>query len=88
LRDRQLGGYKFVEQFPIGDHVADLACRRAKLVVELDGGQHRAELDAERTRAIEAAGFRVIRFWNHDVLGNADGVLETILSELRLGGGE
>ena len=88
VRDRQLGGYKFVEQFPIGDHVADFACRRAKLVIELDGGQHRAELDSERTRALEAAGYRVIRFWNHDVLGNVNGVLEARLSELRLGGGE
>jgi len=87
LRSRQLGGYKFVEQFPIGPHVADFACRAAKLVVELDGGQHseRREEDADRTRTIESFGYVVIRFWNSDVLTNTDGVLETILQELRLG---
>jgi very-short-patch-repair endonuclease len=88
LRGRQLDGYKFVEQFPIGPHVADFACRGARLVVELDGGQHGTDVDAERIRIIEAFGYTVIRFWNHDVLGNTDGVLETILRQLRRGAGE
>ena len=89
LRARQLDGRKFVRQFPIGDAVTDFACRSARLIVELDGGQHseRAEQDAERTRMIEAHGYRVIRFWNHDVLGNIDGVLEAIRQELLLAQG-
>ena len=90
LRDRQLAGYKFVEQFPIGAHVADFACRRARLVVELDGGQHseRFEQDAARTLTLESFGYTVIRFWNHDVLGNIDGVLEMIYRRLLLGAGD
>lgn len=85
LRAGQVDGFKFVRQFPIGPHIADFACRSAKLVVELDGGQHAAsDTDAARTALIEAHGYHVIRFWNHDVLSNMDGVLETIQSELRL----
>jgi very-short-patch-repair endonuclease len=88
LRASQLDGRKFVTQFPIGDAVADFACRSARLVVELDGGQHAeaAEADAERTRLIEAHGYTVIRFWNSDVMGNLDGVLEAILQHLRIAG--
>ncbi|HEX5184612.1 MAG TPA: endonuclease domain-containing protein [Allosphingosinicella sp.] len=84
LRGRQLEGHKFVAQFQIGDAIADFACRSAKPVVELDGGQHagQIEADAERTRIIEAHGYRVIRFWNNDVTSNLDGVLETIVHEL------
>ncbi|MBB3980988.1 BirA family biotin operon repressor/biotin-[acetyl-CoA-carboxylase] ligase [Sphingobium fontiphilum] len=85
LRAGQVDGFKFVRQFPIGPHVADFACRSAKLVVELDGGQHAmSEADTARTKLIEAHGYHVIRFWNYDVLSNIDGVLETIVSELRL----
>jgi BirA family biotin operon repressor/biotin-[acetyl-CoA-carboxylase] ligase len=86
LRGRQLDGYKFVDQFQIGNAIADFACRRAKPVIELDGGQHtdQVEEDAERTRLIEGHGYRVIRFWNNHVTENLDGVLETIARELRL----
>lgn len=85
LRAAQLDGFKFVRQFPIGQHIADFACRSAKLVVELDGGQHATDdTDALRTALIEAHGYHVIRFWNHDVLSNIEGVVETIRSELRL----
>ncbi|MDB5692407.1 MAG: hypothetical protein JWO81_1470 [Alphaproteobacteria bacterium] len=86
LRSRQLAGHKFVCQYPIGNAVADFACRGAKLVVELDGGQHAgaAEADAERTHMIEAYGYTVIRFWNGDVMGNLDGVLESILDHLKI----
>jgi len=85
LRASQLDNCKFVRQFPIGPFIVDFACRGAKLVIELDGGQH-AESggDAERTRMIETFGYHVIRFWNHEVLTNLDGVLETIRTELRL----
>jgi very-short-patch-repair endonuclease len=90
LRGRRLDGYKFVEQCPIGPHVADFACRKARLVVELDGGQYATSVDAdaECTRVIESFGYAVIRFWNNDVLENTDGVLEAILCQLRLGAGE
>ncbi len=83
LRGQQLGA-RFTRQFPIGDAVADFACRSAKLVVELDGGQHALTTvaDAARTRLIEAHGYTVIRFWNSDVTSNLDGVLETILHHL------
>lgn len=80
LRNRQLEGAKFRFQSPVADYVADFLCVEARLIVELDGGQHaeQMEQDAERTRALEASGYTVIRFWNNDVLANADGVLETI----------
>jgi BirA family biotin operon repressor/biotin-[acetyl-CoA-carboxylase] ligase len=85
LRGCQLGA-KFVTQFPIGDAVADFACRSAKLVIELDGGQHALapEAGAERTRIIELHGYRVIRFWNSDVTENLEGVLEVIAQNLRI----
>jgi very-short-patch-repair endonuclease len=82
LRASQLDGAKFVRQFPIGPHVADFACRDARLVIELDGGQHSPEIDAQRTQVIEYFGYRIIRFWNNDVLQNTDGVLEAIRREL------
>jgi very-short-patch-repair endonuclease len=84
LRSRQLEGAKFVRQFPIGPHVADFACRDAHLSIELDGGQHSPVIDAPRTEAIEAFGYRIIRFWNHEVLQNTEGVLEAIRQELLL----
>src|SRR5437660_7295188 len=89
LRGRQLEGRKFVAQFQIGNAVADFACRGARLVVELDGSQHAEQIeeDAERTRLIEAYGYRVIRFWNNDVTENLEGVLETILQELHITSG-
>jgi len=82
LRSRQLEGAKFVRQFPIGPHITDFACRDAHLVIELDGGQHSEEVDQTRTAAIESFGYRIIRFWNHDVLQNTEGVVEAIRQEL------
>jgi len=65
--------------------VAVFPCRSLRLVIELDGGQHAGNpADDERTRAIEAEGYRVLRFWNNDVLANPDGVLQTIARELAL----
>jgi very-short-patch-repair endonuclease len=80
LRQRRFGGHKFSRQIPIGPYVCDFVCRRAKLVIELDGGQHsaNADADARRTRFLEAAGYKVIRFWNHEVIENRDGVLQAI----------
>jgi very-short-patch-repair endonuclease len=84
LRDRRLRGLKFRRQMPIDRYVADFCCEAARLIVELDGGQHveRSQQDAERTAALEAHGYLVLRFWNNDVLRNIDGVVESILQTL------
>ena len=85
LRASQLGGTKFIRQHPIGPYVVDFACRSARLAIELDGGQHADNpADDARTAVIEAHGYRVIRFWNNDVLQNTNGVLTAILEELKL----
>lgn len=85
LRGRQIEEAKFVRQFPVGPYVTDFACRSLMLVVELDGGQHADNpKDTIRTRDIETAGYRVLRFWNNDVLANTEGVLEVIAREVRL----
>lgn len=71
---------RFTRQLVSGHYIADLACRSLELIVELDGGQHATlATDAERTRYLEAQGWTVLRFWNNDVLGNADGVMTAIL---------
>ena len=84
LRTRPIG-VKFTRQFPIGNHVADVACRSLRLAIECDGGQHSdSPNDAARAAVIEAHGYRVIRFWNHDILNNTDGVLEAIIQEIEI----
>ena len=82
LRNRQLAGAKFRRQATLGRYVVDFLCVEAKLVVELDGGQHDAETDAQRTRWLEAQGYRVMRFWNNDVIENLEGVADTIRAAL------
>lgn len=84
LRGRRLAGFKFRRQYPIAGHIADFACIEARLVIELDGGQHleRSAEDAARTRRIESNGYRVLRFWNDDVLERAVDVLDEILRNL------
>lgn len=80
LSDRQLDGFKFRRQHGIGLYIVDFVCIEAGLVVELDGGQHAEQVsyDSRRSIFIEAAGYRVVRFWNNEVLENAEGVLERI----------
>jgi very-short-patch-repair endonuclease len=79
LRARSLADHKFVRQEPIGPYVVDFVCRERQLVIEVDGGQHaESQRDAVRDRWLGEHGYRVLRFWNNDVLGNMDGVLETI----------
>ena len=83
LRDRQLLGFKFVRQQPIGPYIADFACREADLVVELDGGQHaESARDVERTEALTQHGYQVMRFWNNDVLTNLEGTLQMLAERL------
>jgi len=86
LRDHRLNGASFRRQVPIKDFIADFVCHAAKLVIELDGGQHFSDQaehkDAARSAAIEAQGFKVLRFSNHDMMTNRDGVLETIASAI------
>jgi very-short-patch-repair endonuclease len=80
LRARTADGLKFRRQQPIAGYVADFACWEARVVVELDGGQHTAERDAARTAAIEANGWEVLRFWNSDVVANTEGVVSVIVA--------
>jgi adenine-specific DNA-methyltransferase len=84
LRRRQLGGHRFRRQVPIAGYIADFACFDAKLVIELDGGQHaeRPSYDERRERRIEARGFRIIRFWNNQVFQETSVVLDVILHAL------
>ena len=80
IRNRKLAGLKFRRQHPIGRFVADFCCEEEKLVVELDGGQHaeNADRDEQRTQYIEKFGYRVVRYWNNEVLSNIEGVLADI----------
>ncbi|HEX8420665.1 MAG TPA: DUF559 domain-containing protein [Sphingomonas sp.] len=80
LSARKVADTRFNRQFPIGTFIGDFVSRSAKLVIEVDGGQHATSTqdDAARTRYMETQGFRVIRFWNNDVLGNIEGVVATI----------
>jgi very-short-patch-repair endonuclease len=86
LRDRRLDGVKFKRQKPIAGYIVDFVALDLKLVVEIDGGQHaeRAMQDAARTKVLEESGYHVVRFWNHDVLGNIEGVLEALIQELTI----
>ena len=99
LRNRQLAGVRFNRQVPIGPYICDFVARSAKLIVEADGGQHasNADYDFARTRFLEASGYRVIRFWNNDILANIEGVVATMQAALadmaspspsRIAGGE
>jgi very-short-patch-repair endonuclease len=86
LHDHRLNGASFRRQVPIATYIADFVCHAAKLVIELDGGQHFSDgqeaADTRRSAIIEAKGFRVLRFSNHDVMTNRAGVLETIVTAI------
>ena len=86
LRDRRLTQFKFRRQHPIGPFITDFCCTEAKLVVEIDGGQHTLQrrTDALRTDFLEAQGYRVLRFWDNEILTNIDGVLQRIALALRV----
>ena len=83
VKNKQLGGLRFRRQHTIGPYIADFACIAAKLVIELDGEQHALGetplRDAKRNAFMEANGWTVLRFWNHEIYENLERVLETIL---------
>ncbi|GAA4718291.1 hypothetical protein GCM10023325_13780 [Sphingomonas lutea] len=74
LRSRQFHGLKFRKQVEIGGYIVDFLCAERRLIVEVDGGQHIPERDARRTAILESLGFRIVRFWNDDILQNLEGV--------------
>ena len=84
LRNKRLLGYKFRRQAPIGQYIVDFVCFSQNLIVELDGGQHltQRDYDAKRTEWLQSRGFRVLRFWDNEALGDVDSVLERIMLEL------
>jgi len=84
LRDRRLDGFKFVRQEAIGPYIVDFACREKNLIIEVDGGQHADNArDVRRDAHLARECYRVMRFWNNDVLANREGVLLTILDALK-----
>jgi very-short-patch-repair endonuclease len=84
LRRKKIDGHRFRKQVPIGKYIVDFACLDARLVIEVDGGQHAdaAEADRQRDAWLRSQNFRVLRFWNNDVLRNQEGVMEVILGAL------
>lgn len=84
LRGKQLGGYRFRRQQPLGAYILDFICVESKLVIEIDGGQHATQIpyDETRTQYLQNLGFTVIRFWNNEVLQQTEAVLTAILHKL------
>ena len=87
LRRRNLNGHRFRRQHPIGPYVADFACLHVRLIIELDGGQHAASrsYDAQRDVYLAERGFRVLRFWDHDVLTDVETVMDVIRAAMEEG---
>jgi adenine-specific DNA-methyltransferase len=85
FRARRFDDHKFRRQKPMGPYVVDFCCVKARLIIEIDGGQHaeRTKADQERTNYLNRQGFRVIRFWNHDVLDRTEYVLQEIWRALQ-----
>ena len=88
IRNRRIDGHKFVRQEPIIGYICDFVCREKRIVIEVDGGQHNeSTADAIRDERLSEKGYKVLRFWNNDVLGNIEGVLVVIQAELAAPGG-
>ena len=85
VRNRQLGGFKFRRQKPIGPFIVDFVCIEKKMVIEIDGGQHALNTahDVKRSEFLRNRGYKILRFWNSDVLKEKNAVLEEILSNLK-----
>jgi len=84
LRDKRLGGIKFKRQQPLGPYIVDFCSFESKVIIELDGGQHakEAEKEAKRTRYLSERGYKVIRFWDNEVLSSVEAVQEVLLEKL------
>ena len=84
LRDRRLGGWKFRRQHAVGPFIVDFVCLEKKLVIEVDGGQHAEMIDQDdnRTDYLSKSGYKVVRFWNNQVLQETEAVLQVIFDEL------
>jgi len=84
LRARQIEGFRFRRQAPIGPYIADFVCHEARLIIEIDGGQHDTDSlrEAERARFLEGQGYQMLRFWNNEVLANPEGVVTVIADVL------
>ena len=85
VRNRQLGGFKFRRQKPIGPFIVDFVCVEKKIIIEVDGGQHalNTEHDDKRSEFLRNKGYKILRFWNSDVLNEKNAVLEEILINLK-----
>src|ERR1019366_8102826 len=86
LRDDGFAGFSFRRQVPIGPYIADFVCQKAKLIVEVDGGQHgpSSALEIARTTFLNGQGYRVLRFWNNEVMSNLEGVHSVITGALHV----
>ena len=86
LKNHQFHGLKFKRQQPIGDYIVDFICKEAKVIIEIDGGQHNETeniiADENRTKYLENKGYKVIRFWNNEVYENVEGVIKKIEQEI------
>ena len=85
LRKKQFANTRFRRQVIIENYIVDFLCHESRLIIEVDGGQHQQQqmYDSKRTEILEKYGYKVLRFWNHEVLGNLDTVIEKIWLELR-----
>jgi very-short-patch-repair endonuclease len=85
LRNRQVGGYKFRRQKPIGPYIVDFVCLEKKIIIEVDGGQHASNTNSDTLREdyLKKKGYKILRVWNHEVLRNTESVLEWILKDLK-----
>ena len=84
LRAHRINRHKFRRQVPVGRYIADFVCHEARLIVEIDGGQHDSSSagEIERSGFLQNQGYRILRFWNNEVLANPDGVYETVVDAL------
>ena len=87
LRLRQIEGYKFRRQQPLGEYIVDFVCFEERLIVEVDGGQHAEEIayDSKRDEWLKSQGFSILRFWNHQVSKEIEAVKERVLEKLHRG---
>ncbi len=86
LRNRQVLGYKFRRQYPIGNYVVDFVCKENKLIIEIDGGQHNTPegilSDENRTKYLQSVGYKILRFWNNEIDNNIEGVYQKIIEHI------